>query len=283
MTNNLQVDRNITSGLTITGGTLTDGTLQINSGNVTSGVNAGFSGRVSFGNLFDGSIQITDFDSSVALGTDDEKLPTQNAVKSYVDTANANMKTYVDLKNSQQDLDIITDSGNIDILVDSETLTLAGGDGIGSTGAGTTVTMDVDATVVRTTGAQSIAGVKTFSDNTIFSGNVTINGTQTIVNTETLSVADNEITLNSDATGTPSENAGIEVERGGSTNVKVRWNESTDKWQFTNDGSTYYNIPVSTSDLAEGTNQYFTNARACLLYTSPSPRDAHESRMPSSA
>ena len=24
-------------------------------------------------------------------------------------------------------------------------------------------------------------------------------------------------------------------------------------------------------------------ARACLLYTSPSPRDAHESRMPSSA
>ena len=25
------------------------------------------------------------------------------------------------------------------------------------------------------------------------------------------------------------------------------------------------------------------NTRACLLYTSPSPRDAHESRMPSSA
>ena len=27
----------------------------------------------------------------------------------------------------------------------------------------------------------------------------------------------------------------------------------------------------------------FLIARACLLYTSPSPRDAHESRMPSSA
>ena len=27
----------------------------------------------------------------------------------------------------------------------------------------------------------------------------------------------------------------------------------------------------------------FTDANTCLLYTSPSPRDAHESRMPSSA
>ena len=27
----------------------------------------------------------------------------------------------------------------------------------------------------------------------------------------------------------------------------------------------------------------FTNENGCLLYTSPSPRDAHESRMPSSA
>ena len=32
---------------------------------------------------------------------------------------------------------------------------------------------------------------------------------------------------------------------------------------------------------ATGTGIY--NTRACLLYTSPSPRDAHESRMPSSA
>ena len=33
-----------------------------------------------------------------------------------------------------------------------------------------------------------------------------------------------------------------------------------------------------------GINQYsFTPNISCLLYTSPSPRDAHESRMPSSA
>ena len=28
---------------------------------------------------------------------------------------------------------------------------------------------------------------------------------------------------------------------------------------------------------------FYTHLHACLLYTSPSPRDAHESRMPSSA
>ena len=28
---------------------------------------------------------------------------------------------------------------------------------------------------------------------------------------------------------------------------------------------------------------YYADSEACLLYTSPSPRDAHESRMPSSA
>ena len=107
----------------------------------------------------------------------------------------------------------------------------------------------------------------TFADlaatgNVVVTGNLTVNGTQTTVNTATLSVADNIITLNSDETGTPSQNAGIEVERGTSSNVYVTWNESQDRWKFTNDGSTYYNLATSTSDIAEGTNLYYTNARA---------------------
>ena len=38
-------------------------------------------------------------------------------------------------------------------------------------------------------------------------------------------------------------------------------------------------IKVGISNIADTINEYFS----CLLYTSPSPRDAHESRMPSSA
>ena len=34
---------------------------------------------------------------------------------------------------------------------------------------------------------------------------------------------------------------------------------------------------------ASETGEVLMQAYACLLYTSPSPRDAHESRMPSSA
>ena len=136
---------------------------------------------------------------------------------------------------------------------------LTGGDGITNSSG----TIAVDSSVVRTTGAQTVAGAKTFSDDAIFSGNLTVSGTQTIVNTATTSLADNIIELNRDASGTPSENAGLQVNRGSSADVFLQWNETSDVWQFTNDGSAYYSIATGTDDLAEGsTNLYFTNARA---------------------
>ncbi len=82
----------------------------------------------------------------------------------------------------------------------------------------------------------------TVSGNLIVSGNLTVSGTTTTVNTETINLADNIITLNSNETGTPSENGGIEIERGTSTNVALRWNETSDKWQLTEDGSAYEEI-----------------------------------------
>mgnify|MGYP003113331751 CR=1 FL=1 len=84
----------------------------------------------------------------------------------------------------------------------------------------------------------------------VIRGNLQVDGTTTTVNSATLSVADNIIVLNKDVTGTPSENAGLEVERGSATNVKFRWNETTDKWQFTEDGTTFYNL-VNVQDASE--------------------------------
>ena len=137
--------------------------------------------------------------------------------------------------------------------------TAMAGTGIGaSSGA-----LSVDSTVVVTSGAQTVGGDKTFSDDIVISGNLTVSGTQTIVNTATTSLADNIIELNRDASGAPSENAGLQVNRGSSSDVFLQWNETSDVWQFTNDGSTYYSIATSTDGLAEGsTNLYFTNARA---------------------
>lgn len=70
-------------------------------------------------------------------------------------------------------------------------------------------------------------------------GNLTVSGSATYVNTEIIQLADNTIVLNSNATGSATENAGIEVERGDDTNVSILWNETNNNWTLTNDGTNY--------------------------------------------
>jgi hypothetical protein len=122
----------------------------------------------------------------------------------------------------------------------------------------------------------TISGGKTFSDDVIISGNLTVSGTTTTVNSETISLADNIIDLNSNLTsGSPSEDAGIRIMRGDASAVQLRWNETSDHWETYN-GSAWTKIALSTSDLAEGSNQYFTEERAkacltgglCITYSS---------------
>jgi hypothetical protein len=79
------------------------------------------------------------------------------------------------------------------------------------------------------------------------SGDFTVSGTLTSINTSDLSIADNLIVLNNDSAHPPTENAGIQVYRGGTENdMDLRWNETSDRWEFTNDGITFYNIPIGT-------------------------------------
>ncbi len=98
------------------------------------------------------------------------------------------------------------------------------------------------------TWANSIAtgGLAVTGDVTI-TGNLTITGTQTVINTSTLNVSDNIITLNQDVTGTPSENAGIEIERGTSTNASILWDEATDKWKIGIAGSEIEAVDLSST------------------------------------
>ena len=73
----------------------------------------------------------------------------------------------------------------------------------------------------------------------IIAGNLTVQGNTTQVDSNVVNIGDAFITLNSDETGTPSQNAGLEIERGTSDNVLLRWNESNDKWEITTDGTNY--------------------------------------------
>ncbi len=94
-------------------------------------------------------------------------------------------------------------------------------------------------------------------DNLTVSGDLIVSGSVTTIDTTNLTISDNIIVLNNDVTDTPTEDAGLEIERGTSTNVSIAWNESTDRWTFTNDGTTYYNLIVDSDDIAEGSSNEF--------------------------
>ena len=129
-------------------------------------------------------------------------------------------------------LDIAADAGTDDgVVLGTDTLTISGGTNINTSVSGDTITVNLDAS-------------PTISGDLVVEGNLTVSGaTQTKIS-ETVLIEDNIITLNSNEAGTPSEDGGIEIERGTATNVSLIWDESADRWAFTNDGSTFYNIPV---------------------------------------
>jgi hypothetical protein len=81
----------------------------------------------------------------------------------------------------------------------------------------------------------------TVNGDLAITGNLIVSGSRIDINTATVLLNDNIITINSDLPTNipPTENAGIEINRGSSANVAVLWNETTDSWTFTNDGTNY--------------------------------------------
>ena len=74
-------------------------------------------------------------------------------------------------------------------------------------------------------------GNVTLNDNVSITGDLTVSGTTTTVNSETISLADNIIALNSNFTsGSPTEDSGISITRGGSSAKTLLWDETNDKW-----------------------------------------------------
>jgi hypothetical protein len=82
----------------------------------------------------------------------------------------------------------------------------------------------------------------TITNNLNVGGNLNVTGTINSVNTTQVNIVDNKINLNTDFTGAPTTDAGIRVERGDSADVEVLWNEASDKWTLTNDGTNYHAI-----------------------------------------
>ena len=105
-------------------------------------------------NLLDGITAIADEDNMASNSA--TALATQQSIKAYVDS-----------QVTAQDLDFQGDSGGaLNIDLDSETLTIAGGTGIDTSGSGNTLTVAIDSTVVTKTGTETLTN-KTLTSPTL--------------------------------------------------------------------------------------------------------------------
>ena len=125
----------------------------------------------------------------------------------------------------------ITDSGTVTV-----TYTNAGQFNIH--GNDTNTDVNVNTTNLKTRLSQlsgdNIYIGDTTNDNTIIvRGNFHVQGTETTVNNETLKISDNKIILNSDQPNSaPTQDSFVEVERGSYVNAYIKWNESSNRWQY---------------------------------------------------
>ena len=104
---------------------------------------------------------VLDTDLSSVASTD-TTLPSAKAVKTYVD----NVESTINASITAQDLDFQADTGGaLNIDLDSETLTIAGGTGIDTTGSGNQVSVAVDSTIATKTYVDTqVAGVNTIEE-----------------------------------------------------------------------------------------------------------------------
>jgi hypothetical protein len=109
---------------------------------------------------------------------------------------------------------------------------------IGALGAGNlTVTAS---TISSTDNTITLDPATTATTGTvIIAGDLRVDGTTTTVNSTVVELGDNIIVLNSGEEGTPSADAGFEINRGTGDPASLLWNESTDRFQVTDLGGTY--------------------------------------------
>tara|TARA_R100000808_G_scaffold8251_2_gene23389 strand:- start:291 stop:1226 length:936 start_codon:yes stop_codon:yes gene_type:complete len=211
----------------------------------------------------------TDTTDSFAKGTADQWLRMNNTANGLVwdtldvagDSGTASASTAglaVQTGNANQ---IVTaGSGNTitikfpDNVTIEEDLLINGGDssnrgGKITFGLGETIDNDTDALVKITSPTTEVTGnlkvtgnniqssggqnaITLSSDDVIINGDLTVSGSTTTVNTETINLADNVIFLNSNHgdTDAPSQDAGLTVDRGSSTDQSIFWDESADAW-----------------------------------------------------
>ena len=227
----LDVTGNTTVGgtLTVTGNTsVSTGNLTVNTGNVSIGGTLGVTGTITgslsgavtgnvtgnlTGNVTGNATTATAWQTARTISLTGDVTGTATGVD-----GSGNISIATTVAPNQVTLGTDTTGNYVASLVAGTGVTLTN-----NSGEGATPTVAIGQAVGTTSNV-------TFND-VVVSGNLTVSGTTTTVNTETINLADNQILLNSNYTGsTPTENGGIEIERGTLANKTLVWDETVDKW-----------------------------------------------------
>lgn len=119
----------------------------------------------------------------------------------------------------------------------------------------------------------SYGGTTTVKDNMIIEGDLTVEGTTTFIDTEHLLIEDNIITLNHGTQGEPTENAGIEIERGLQDKVFLLWDETYQKWTILDKKFSARTLELTVPD---GTAPITTNSKTLVANLNADLLDGQE-------
>lgn len=236
---------------------------------------------------FSGSVDLTGATATAATqaaGTNNTSIATTEFVTSAIAASNPGS------------LDIGADggfTGSVDL--DTQTLTIAGGTGLTSSGVGQTITLALDDTAVtpgsyglagsvstftvdqqgRLTAAGNVAisitesqisdldsyvsktatGTETMAGSLVISGNLTVSGTTTTINTSEVLVEDKNIVIGNTAVPTDVGADGGGITLLGTTNKTFNWVNATSAWTSSEH-----------IDIAD-TKSYYMNGTAVLTYS----------------
>ena len=190
---------------------------------------------------------VLDTDLSSVAGTD-TTIPSAKATKAYVDSSISAISTTA-----------------ISVLNTSATVSDTGTDGAFVVVADGNTELTINDTSA------------TFAGNVVVSGNLTVNGTTTTVATTNTVVSDSLMELANGTTGTPSNDAGLVIERGDSNNAFIGWDESADKFivgtgTFT--GASTGDLTITTGTLVANIEGNLTGTATAAQYSDVAERFA---------